>query len=176
MLNRFERKKISEIVIKGTVVAESENLILIHNVGDFEFDGYVVLRQRDLTQAGTSDWERHEEKIMRAEKLWQNPPKSVRSLPLDDWRALLTAFIGKTVIIENERKDDFLIGPVVSCDERAVNLHQFDAAGAWENVERMLYRDITCVQFGDRYSTIHARHLPPRPEATAKPRTSKKQQ
>ena len=173
MLNRFERKKINDTVITGTVVAESENLILIHQVDDFQFDGYIVLRQRDLTQAGTSDWERHEEKIMRAEKLWQNPPKSVRSLPLDDWRALLTAFVGKTVIVENERKEDFLIGPVVSCDERAVNLHLFDATGEWQDVERMVYRDITCVQFGDRYSTIHARHLPPRPE-TANPNERRK--
>ncbi len=175
MLNRFERKKISEVIIRGTIVTESENLILIHQVDDFQFDGFIVLRKRDLTLAGTSDWERYYEKLIRKEKLWQNPPKSVRSLPLDDWRALLTAFIGKTVIVENERKEDFLLGPVVSCDERAVNLHQFDAAGAWENVERMLYRDITCVQFGDRYSTIYARHQSPRPETTAKPRTSKKQ-
>lgn len=175
MLNRFERSKISEVTISGTIVAESENLILIHQVDEFLFNGFIVLRKRDLTLAGTSDWERYYEKLIRKEKLWQNPPKSVRSLPLDDWRALLTAFIGTTVIIENERKDDFLIGPVVACDERAVTVHQFDAAGAWENVERMLYRDITCVQFGDRYSTIHARHLPPRPETTSKPRTSKKQ-
>lgn len=175
MLNRFERSKISETIVTGTTVAESENLILIHQVDDFLFNGFIVLRKRDLTLAGTSDWERYYEKLIRKEKLWQNPPKSVRSLPLDDWRALLTAFIGTTVIIENERKEDFLIGPVVSCDERAVHLHHFDAMGEWTEVERMLYRDITCVQFGDRYSTIHARHLPPRPETTAKPRTSKKQ-
>jgi hypothetical protein len=133
-----------------------------------------VLRQRDLTQAGTSDWERHGEKIMRAEKLWQNPPESVRELPLDDWRALLTAFIGKTVIVENERKEDFLIGPVVSCGERTVKLHHFDAEGVWGDVERMPYRDITCVQFGDRYSTLHAKHLPPRPEPTKPARATKK--
>jgi hypothetical protein len=144
-------------------VSESKSLILIQREYDFQFDGYKIIRRRDISKSYTSDSNSYCEKLTRKEGLWKNPPKAIRALPLDDWRALLTSLIGKPVVIENERKGDFYIGPIVACEEHAVLIHYFDGCGQWQNVERVQYRAITAVQFGDRYSTIHYRHLPPRP-------------
>jgi hypothetical protein len=96
---------------------------------------------------------------MRKEGLWKNPAKAIRSLPLSNWRSLLAALSGKLVIIENEQKGDFFIGPVVDCSSRAAAIHCFDGCGKWQEIERVPYRAITSVEFGNRYIRVHGRHL-----------------
>jgi hypothetical protein len=159
----FERRQIDPNRLYGLVVAESKSLILIQRECDFQFDGYVVIRRRDISKSYSSDSNSYSEHLMRKEGLWKNPSKAIRSLPLNGWRALLTSLTGKPVVIENERKGDFYIGPVVACEDHSVLIHYFDGCGQWQKVERVQYRGITLVQFGNRYSTIHYRHLPPQP-------------
>jgi hypothetical protein len=163
MIYTFERRRIDPHRLYGLIVSESRLLILIQQEYNFQFDGYMVIRRRDISKSYSSDSNSYCERLTRKEGLWKNPPKKIRSLPLDDWRTLLTSLTGKPVIIENERKGDFYIGPVVACEDHSVVIHYFDACGAWQNVERVPYREITSVRFGDRYSTIHYRNLPQRP-------------
>jgi hypothetical protein len=163
MIHTFERRQIDPNRLYGRIVSESKSLILIQRVHDFQFDGYMVIRRRDVSKSYTSASDSYVERLMREEGLWKNPPKSIRLLPMDDWQILLKSFIGKPVVIENERKGDFYIGPVLACDDRYVEIHYFDGCGVWQRPERVPYRGITSMQFGDRYSTIHYRHLPPRP-------------
>jgi hypothetical protein len=163
MLHTFERRRITDHRLYGLVVSESTSLILIQELVDFLFDGYTVIRRRDVSKSYSSESNAYDERIMRKEGLWKNPPKAIRLLPLDDWHRLLASLGNKTVIIENERKDDFCIGPIVACEEHSVLIHYFDGCGKWKKIERVPYREITCVHFGDRYSTTHSRYLPPRP-------------
>ena len=167
MIHTFERKPIDPNRLYGLIVSESESLILIQKEYDFEFDGFMVLRSRDITKQYTSDSNSYCEGIMREEGLWKDPPQWVCSIPLSDWRSVLTALSGKPVVIENERKGDFYIGPVVACEDHSVLIHFFDACGQWQKIERVQYRTITSVKFGDRYSMIHYRHLP-LPESVGK--------
>jgi hypothetical protein len=162
MLQTFERRKIDPHRLYGLVVSESDTLVLIQREDDFEFDGYIVIRRRDISKSFAGESNAYCEQLMRREGLWKTPTKAVRSLPLADWQALLSALSGKTVIIENERKGDFFIGPIVSCDARSAMVHYFDACGQWREIERVPYRTITSVQFGCRYATVHSRYLPPR--------------
>jgi hypothetical protein len=161
MIYTFERKQIDQNRLYGLVVSESNSLILIQREYDFQFDGYMVIRRRDISKSYSSDSNSYSERLMRKEGLWKNPPKAIRSLPLDDWRALLISLTGKPVVIENERKGNFYIGPVVVCEDHSVVIHYFDGCGRWQKFERVQYRGITSVQFGNRYCTIHYRHLPP---------------
>src|ERR1041385_2969403 len=158
MLHTFERRQIDPNRLFGSIVAESASLILIHCEADLQFDGYQVIRRKDISRSYSSDSNDYAEKLMRKEGLWEDPAESIRSLPLDDWRSLLTALSGKPIILENERKEDFYIGPVVSCEAHSVLIHHFDGCGQWQKVWRVQYRSITSVKFGDRYSTIHFRH------------------
>jgi hypothetical protein len=163
MLQTFERRKIDPNRIFGIVVAESDDLLLIHHEYDFELDGYLVIRRRDLTKSYSSDSNAYCVQLMKKEGLWKKPAKAIRSLPLSDWRALLTALAGKSVVVENERTGAFFIGPILHCDAHAVTIHHFDGCGEWQTPERVSYRSITSVQFGNRYITIHSRYLRPRP-------------
>ena len=163
MIQTFERLNIDMNRLYGVVVAESSELLLIQHAYDFEFDGYVAIRRRDITKSYSSESDAYWELLMKKEGLWKRPTKASRSLPLTNWQTMLTAMIGKPVIIENERKGDFFIGPVIGCDARSVAIHHFDGCGQWVKIQRVAYRSITSVQFGSRYISVHSRHLPPRP-------------
>jgi hypothetical protein len=163
MLCTFERKKIDPDCLYGVVVAESDSRILVQEVYDFEFDGYVVVRRRDVTRSCSSDSNAYCEKLMRKDGLWRSPTKFARSLPLADWRTLLKKLMNRAASIENERQGTFYIGSIIKCDIRGVSIYHFDACGKWQNIERMPYRLITMVQFGNRYIDVHSRHLSPRP-------------
>ncbi len=169
MLQTFERLKIDSNRLYGVVVAESDELLLIQHAYDFEFDGYIAIRRRDITKSYSSESNDYCEALMKNEGLWKRPTKASRSLPLTDWQTLLKVLIGKPVIIENERKGDFFIGPVIECDARSVAIHHFDGCGQWEKIQRIAFRSITSVQFGSRYITVHSRHLPPRPNNAVNP-------
>jgi hypothetical protein len=170
MLHTFERRKIDPHRLYGAIVAESEELLLIQRMYDFDFDGYMVIRRRDITKSYSSDSDAYCEQLMRDEGLWKTPTKAVRALPLSDWQTLLTALRDKPVVIENERKGDFFIGPILECEAKTVTIHHFDGCGEWQKPERLSYRAITSVQFGSRYIMVHSRHLPPRPRQAVKTR------
>ncbi|MFO1023303.1 MAG: hypothetical protein U0903_21825 [Planctomycetales bacterium] len=163
MLTTFERKKVDSHRLYGEIISESEDLILFREEDDFQFDGFRVIRRRDLTSLSTTESNQYCEKLMRKEGLWKKAPSFVRRLPVKNWNVLLTALIGRNVIIENERLEDFRIGPVLDCDEKHVWIHYFDPLGCWMDLERVSLSRITSVQFATRYLEIHSKYLPPRP-------------
>ncbi|MCW5776097.1 MAG: hypothetical protein KIS87_06640 [Phycisphaeraceae bacterium] len=165
LITKFERRGVASSGLYGVVVDESRSLVLVHETIEFRFDGYAVIRRKDITKRRASDYEACFETIMRKEGLWKRPTRFVRSLPLASWTALLKRLMGRHVIIENERQEDFWIGPVVACDDRSVSIHDFDAKGEWQSIVRVPNRSITCVKFGTSYIETFRRHLPPRPRA-----------
>ena len=163
MIVTIERLKVDPNRLYGVVVGESDKLILIQREYDFQFDGYIAIRRRDITKSYTSESNQYCAGLMKKDGLWKTPTKAARTLPLADWQTLLGALVGQPVIIENERTGDFFIGPVVDGTARSVRICNFDGCGRWQKFERVPYRSITSVQFGSRYITVHSRHLPSLP-------------
>lgn len=163
MIVTIERLKIDPDRVFGVVVGESDKLILIQRKYDFQFDGYMAVRKRDITKSYTSETSQYCAGLMKKEGLWKTPTKAARALPLADWQTLLCAMLGQPVIIENERTADFFIGPVIDGTASSVRICNFDACGRWQKIKRVPYRSITSVQFGSRCITVHSRHLPSRP-------------
>lgn len=154
-----ERKRIDPHRLYGAVVGESPHLILLHEQVDFLFDGYTVIRRKDIARSFTSESNDYIARIMKKEGRWERVPRWVKKLPLDSWADLLQQFVGKVVILENERTDDFYIGPVMESSSTSVRIHYFDGCGDWGEVERVPFSKITRMKFGDRYSTTHAKYL-----------------
>jgi hypothetical protein len=99
MIHTFERRRIDANRLYGLIVSESDFLILVQREYDFEFDGYIVIRRQDFSKSYSSDSNSYCERLMHKEGPWKRPTKSIRSLPLTDWRSMLTALSGNTVII-----------------------------------------------------------------------------
>ena len=154
-----ERKRIDPHRLYGVVVAESDALILLHREDDLQFDGYHVIRRKDISKSYFSESNDYGATLMKKEGRWERVPQRINSLPLDSWASLLSQFVGKVVILENERSDDFYIGPVEKITTTGVVVCHFDGCGRWTGKESIPFSKITSMKFGDRYSTTHEKHL-----------------
>ncbi len=154
-----ERRRIDRHRLYGVVVGQSDALMLLHLVYDLQFDGYSVIRRKDITKSFSCDSNDYCAKLMRKERRWEPVPRRIKKLSLDSWCSLLSQFVGKVVILENERTDGFCIGPVVKITETGVVVRNFDGCGAWTGPDRVPYSKITHMKFADRYSTTHEKYL-----------------
>jgi hypothetical protein len=154
-----ERKRIDPHRLYGVIVAQSDALILLHEECDLQFDGYSVIRHKDISKSFSSDSNDYCAKLMRKEGRWPHVPRRIKKLPLDSWPSLLSRFVSKVVILENERTDEFHIGRVVEITETGVVVRNFDGCGEWMGNERVPFSKITRMKFGDRYSTTHEKYL-----------------
>jgi hypothetical protein len=155
----IERKRLDLNRLYGVIVARSSALLLLHQEYDFQFDGYCVIRTRDITLCNTSESNDYCQRLMRSEGLWKQAPSWVKKLSIGGWPELLADLVGRVVILEDESRGNFYVGPVLETGSKHVRLHYFDGCGRLGTVEKLAYSRITTARFGDRYSTIHAKYL-----------------
>ncbi len=174
----IERKKLDPDRCYGVVVARSKALTLVHVEYDFQFDGYTVFRTKDITRCDSSDTNDYRQSLMKREGLWEVVPRWVKNLSIEGWPDLIADLVGKVVILEDEVREGFHIGPVLEAQAKHAAIHYFDGCGCLQDVERIAYSRITSLKFGDRYSSIHAKYLTldgqPRDSTTVYPRRRRK--
>ena len=161
VLTTFERRRIEEHRLCGWVLATSVSYTLMAKWDDFVFDGFQIIRNRDITKQYVSDSNRYWSKLMRVEGNWSTTlPRGLRKLDLTSWATILSGIKAEVVIVEDERKaGPFLIGPVVASTKTAVTIHHFDGVGEWQDPEAIAFSRITTCCFMDRYSTTLAKYL-----------------
>ena len=160
MITSFQRKKINPNKVYGFVVKESDALILIAKENDFHFDGFQIIRTKDVTKREITDSNRYCAKIMKKEGNWATIPTCVKKLDLTSWETALAGIHSEVMILENERKEgDFYIGPKIQISKTSITLHWFDGVGKWGTPDTIPFRSITSCKFLDNYSSTHAKYL-----------------
>ena len=162
MLVTIERLKLDSNRLYGVIVNESEQLVCLHREVDFELDGYIFIRTRDINSRITdTPSQKYHEKLMRKEGYWKNADRFVRSLPIDSWATLINALTEKPVLVENENKSAHSwVGLVDRCTATNAFIHCFDTMGVFDDdIDKVPLRSITSLQFGDRYTQTHFKHL-----------------
>ena len=155
----IERIKLDPNRVYGVIVAQSPALTLLHHEYDLQFDEYMVVRTRDISLCTSSESNEYCERLMRREGLWQRVPRWVKSLPVGGWPELVADLVGKVVSLEDEIKEEFYIGPIREAQAKHAAIHYFDGCGQLQEVEKVAYRRITLLRFGNRYCTIHAKYM-----------------
>jgi hypothetical protein len=162
MLVTIERKRLDPHQLYGVIVNESEQLICLHREIDFQLDGYVFIRKKDITSR-TFDTPslKYSEALMRKEGFWLKPDRFVRQLDIESWETTVTALIGKPVMVENENKSAHTwVGIVDACTRTIATVHCFDGLGVFDDdADRIPLRSVTSIQYGDRYTQTHYKHL-----------------
>lgn len=155
----IERKKLDPNRLYGVVVAQSSALTLLHYEYDFQFDGFVVIRTRDISLRTSTEVNEYSERLMRREGLWKEVPRWVKKLSVTGWRELLSDLVGKIIIAEDELREDLCIGRLLEAGAKYAAVHYFNGCGQLKEVEKVFYSRITLLRFGDRYSTIHGKYV-----------------
>lgn len=158
----IRRDGIDDQSIQGFVVAFSGTLLLLQYIYDFHLDGRLLLRAADITAIKATATDEFQKELLVEEGDFDkidfscNPPISsydvfLRSLPQNE-----------IVILEDEAADDpvFIIGTLISVDERQVSVRYFTGAANWKKEASIIEIDrITSCQTDTNYINFYARHF-----------------
>jgi len=160
MITTIVRNRIDSNKLYGYVIMESDSLLMIAKEVDFQFDGFKIIRKRDITNREITDTNKYCARIMKLEKCWVKIPSFVKSIDLSDWKTALSGIRSDVVILHNEKLDGgFYIGPILTLNTKNVDIGWFDGTGKWGEPDRIPYSKITACDFMDRYSSIHSKYL-----------------
>jgi hypothetical protein len=160
-ITTFERRRINNHKLYGRIIIESTNFTLLAVEYDFAFDGFQIIRNRDITKKIISKSNTYCTALMKREGAWITKlPRGLRKLDLRSWSTIFNGIKSAVLIAQNERVSrGFYIGAVVSVGSKAVTIHGFDGVGDWCAVESIPFAKITTCKFLDRYSSTHAKYL-----------------
>jgi hypothetical protein len=159
MIWKFERKRLDQTALYGKIVKRSRLFTLIAKEYDFQFDGFKIIRNKDITLEISNDSTKYCAKIMKMENAWPRIPRVVRNLNVESWGSILSG-IKSTLSIENERDEcGFYIGVVEKVTKTKVQIRCFNGVGKWQGHEFVNFSSITSCNFLDRYSSIHSKYL-----------------
>jgi len=141
-------------------VAISNKLLLVINEDDFIFNGFQIVRLKDIQKVKIKDDICVD--ILKQEGLFDNI--SMPMISMDSWKSIFTSLKnnGKNIIIEKESLDDsdFFIGKIKSVHKKQVIMREFDANGVWnKETTKIPYSTITTMKFGSRYVDVFSKYL-----------------
>lgn len=160
---QIRRTKIGVDNLNVIPLAIGQKLVLLQNLYDFDTDGYIIIRIKDITDVRITKSQKFSQVILKEEGILDKIRKpSISSL--DHWEnALMELFrMEANVIIECESKetDEFYIGKITYVDKKSLLLLYFNGAGEWDDEPtEILLKNITSVGFDSRYINIISKYL-----------------
>ena len=159
------RNTIDTALLYGIPLMLDDNMLLIQYIYDYQLDGYMILRIKDITFVRSDERERFSEYILKQEGLYDEIKKPMLTT-LRNWRAIFEELkeYGKNILVEFEdlEEGEIFIGRIIEVNRNSLEMLCFDAMGKWDNeTMTIIYKDITTVKLDDRYTTVLSRYLQP---------------
>lgn len=160
-LIKLDFKK-SDIDLNGIPLLISEKLCLLQVLEDFHFDGFKIIRIKDIKKVRSSEMEKFIEKILKCENRFEilNHNLSV----IDNWAHILDQLktLGFHIVIESEddKFEYFEIGRIISLQDKVVTFQKFDVMGKWNSQYKDIYlKNIVRVQYQNEYVEVYSRYI-----------------
>jgi hypothetical protein len=147
--------------VVGYVLAQSSQLVLIHNVEDFHLDGFAVIRVSDIELARSGKYERFLSKVLRKARM-SAQLEVAAVVSLRNVGECLTSLKGRLVTVECEDPsvDRFYCGRILRVGKRHVSLRTFDASGRWgKKPESVALVDVTFLAWDTEYLTVFSKYV-----------------
>jgi hypothetical protein len=159
----IEREKVDEYSLHCLPIAIGERLALFKQFTDFSFDGFVIVRVKDLTKVRYDDVDKFAENILRTENLCAEA-ETIALSNLDHWKYTFKQLkeLKQYIRIEHEKGEfiKYSFGAVLEVGNNGITFHCFGALGEWgkEPIE-IQYKSIILVSIYDRYTRIFSKYV-----------------
>ncbi len=149
------------INFNGVIFAQNDEFVLMNDMFDFHFDGFVIVKKSDITEIKRTENEAFIDKIIESEGLKDQIEDKYTELGLSlsnfpemfDYLKMK----GKPVIIQDlyNGKDIFQIGPINSIEKKKVFIDYFNARGEYDlKPVSSKFKDITYVRIDSPYAEM----------------------
>ena len=162
ILFSYKREKCDNFNNYSMFLDISDKLILGLHEDDFMFNGFEIMRFKDITQVELKN--DYYNNIIKKEGLLDTI--IIPKIRLDSWQTVFEDLqsLANNLIVEKEDivKDEceFWIGKILRVYKNSVHIHNFDADGVWDDGYFIIpYSIITSVTFGSRYVDVFSKYL-----------------
>ncbi len=152
---QVKREKINVPPINGVIIKASEKLLFIRCLVDFHWDGYCIIRLKDISEIRHDKYGTFFKEILIKEKIFNSKKKH---LPIDisNWLYVFNSLVKykRNIIVEGECDDvdEFLIGKIEKVNKKTVDIRSFNALAEWDPKPTIApYSEITKVSFDNEY-------------------------
>lgn len=152
--------------VQGIILSQTSDLLLMSKTDDFHYDGFTVIRKRDISKLEVTDKERFFKSILDREGHTSGVIRRHKQLGvrLGDLQEVLGQVQrkGLPVIIECKygKSGIFQIGPVLEVTKKRVRLDHFSATGVFDAKPVITkLKDITLIQFDSPYANIMFKYI-----------------
>ena len=137
--------------------AVNDKFILGQKEDDFTLDGYCIRKISQLKKVEIKD------DLCNTINKFNGTHEKIQAPPVDisRWQSIFDSLkaLNCFIIIEDEIREDYLIGLVAKTFQNKLLFNFFDADGNWFDDQEIYYRDITTVTWGNRYAEVWQRYL-----------------
>lgn len=140
----------------GIVLHYTPDIIVINEIGDFEFNGIVVLNRNKIVGVRDDAFEECENEIIRDNGSIKELSKLKWIKNISSFQDLLNVIkkkgIWPGVEMASKKSNAFYLGPVTSVGQKDFSLYCYDAEGKWEKEYGLEYKGIGKVEFKSKYT------------------------
>ncbi len=146
---------------EGFVFSYTDHFVFMSDLSDFNYDGFVVLRKKDIIDVRCTESEKYFENILRQENILRNIRLQKREYPfrLNTMEKMFKSLMEMKipVIIEKlyDEDEEFLIGPVKKVSDDSVYLKYFNTVGEFDkDLVKVNFDTITSFSFDSPYANL----------------------
>lgn len=157
----IERNEIDDNAITAIPISESEKLLLIEYIYDFNMDGFKVILIDTITSVVRSEVEIFHDKIFKEEGI-KSEFDNISDLPIHNWYVLFGAVMHTEKVIDislGKTEDAFYVGRIIHVNDTFIEFQEISPTGEWDKDTVLIYYDdIIMASFQNRYSQILAKY------------------
>ena len=159
------RSNIDELSYIGNVSAFSQQLLVFGNFVDFFFDGYRIIRCKDVTEIATKE---KNDALLFMDKICKKEELKLERCPFADkiksWSTFFDYLISskKAITLECSFEDatDYYVGWITQLNSNIATMQCFDGSGIMFKDKVKVNLDfVTAVTVGDRYTSYMSKYV-----------------
>jgi hypothetical protein len=160
-LVKIDRKPIDEDPLKGFLLGQTKNLLLLNlvNTAMVCLNGYSVIGRREVTRVKV---QRKDAFLARALRLKHLSPRMPPGISIESWQELLESVNRQFPLftIHQERLDNEVcyVGRLAASSPTSFGMKEIDPDARWSRARSYKFKDLTRVDFGGGYEDALA-HL-----------------
>lgn len=145
--------------IYGQILINSNDFILIKDIKDWHFDGYIIFPKNYISKIRCSKLEKFRKKLIVNKIVIRKEMEILKWLNLTSFENIFISLRDhyNKVCIEGADKNinQFIIGEINKVNNKEISIYKLNIYGKLSSKEiKVPNKDITCIYFADEYSSI----------------------
>ena len=144
---------------EGVILDQNKIFVLMIDFQDFEYDGYVIFKKKDICEIKRTENEKMFQKILEEEKILKRTLDTCKPIELGDMKKMLSELKKRKLPLILERKYNsenvFQLGSIASVTKSGVKINYINARGEYDlKLVSSKFKKATFIKVDSPYSNL----------------------